>query len=99
LLLLLWPGPLVKAVCPEFPESKQWVVRLLGGRLVAQHALVLSRPTDRHVRAAATVDALHAASMVPLLWSSRYRRAALVSGGYAVFYAATATAPAIAPRP
>ena len=94
--MLLRPGPLVESVCPEFPESKQWVVRLLGGRLVVQHALVLSRPTHRHVRAAATVDMVHAASMVPLLWSPRYRRAALVSGGYAALYAATA--PAMAPR-
>lgn len=90
LLLLFRAGPLVEMLCPEFPESKQWVVRLLGGRLVAQHALVLSRPTERHVRAAATVDMLHAASMVPLLWSPRYRRAALISGGYALFYAAVA---------
>jgi len=97
LLLLLRPEPLLQAVCPEFPTSKKWVVRLLGGRLVVQHAWVLSRPTARHVRVAATVDMLHAASMVPLLWSPRYRRAALVSGGYAAFYAATA--PPIAPPP
>ena len=90
LLLLLRAGPLVESVCPEFPESEQWVVRLLGGRLVVQHALVLSRPTRGHVRAAAAVDVLHAASMVPLLWSPRYRRAALVSGGYAACYAAMA---------
>ena len=90
LLLLLRAGPLVEAVCPEFPESEQWVVRLLGGRLVVQHALVLSRPTSGRVRAAAAVDVLHAASMVPLLWSPRYRRAAVVSGGFAALYAATA---------
>ena len=98
LLLLLRPGPLAEVVCPELPESQQWVVRLLGGRLVVQYALVLSRPTGRRVRAAATVDGLHAASMVPLLWWPRYRRAALVSGGCAAFYAATATATAMAPR-
>jgi hypothetical protein len=88
LLLLLRAGPLVAAVCPEFPESEQWVVRVLGGRLVVQQALVLSRPTHRRVRAAATVDMLHAASMVPLLWSPRYRRAALVSGGSAALFSA-----------
>jgi hypothetical protein len=90
LLLLLRAGPLVAAVCPEFPESKHWVVRVLGARLVVQQALVLSRPTHRHVRAAATVDVLHAASMVPLVWSPRYRRAALVSGGCALLYAVLA---------
>ncbi len=99
LLLLLRPGLLLAAVCPEFPQSKQWVVRLLGGRLVVQHAVVLFRPTDRHVRVAAAVDMLPAASMVPLLWSPRYRRAALVSGGYAAFYAAAATSTAPTHRP
>ena len=95
-LLLVRPRPIVEALCPEFPESKQWVVRVLGARLVVQHAVVLASPARRHVRVAATVDLVHAASMVPLLWSPRYRRAALVSGGYAALYAATA--PAVAPR-
>ncbi len=94
--LLIRPRPTIETLCPEFPESKQWVARVLGARLVVQHALVLASPARRHVRAAAAVDLLHAASMVPLLWSPRYRRAALVSGGYAALYAATA--PAVAPR-
>ncbi len=95
-LLLVRPRPIVEALCPEFPESKRWVVRVLGARLVVQHAVVLASPARRHVRAATAMDLLHAASMVPLLWSPRYRRAALVSGGYAAMYAATARA--VAPR-
>ena len=95
-LLLVRPRPLAHALCPEFPEPKLWMVRVLGARLVVQHAAVLACPARRQVRAAAMVDGLHAASMVPLLWSPRYRRAALVSGGYAAFYAVTA--PAVAPR-
>ncbi|MGK5115508.1 hypothetical protein [Geodermatophilus sp. CPCC 205506] len=95
-LLLVQPRPIVEALCPEFPESKQWVVRVLGARLVVQHAVVLASPARRNVRVAAAVDLLHAASMVPLLWFPPYRRAALVSGGYAALYAATA--PAVAPR-
>ena len=82
LLLFARPRPIIDALSPELPESKHWVVRVLGA------------PARRHVRAAATVDMLHAASMVPLLWSPRYRRAALVSGGYAAFYAAMASAAA-----
>ena len=91
LLLFARPRPIIDALSPELPESKHWVVRVLGARVLAQQAIVLAAPARRHVQAAATVDMLHAASMVPLLWSPRYRRAALVSGGYAAFYAAMAS--------
>jgi len=96
LALLVRPRLLVGALGSEFPESRVWVVRVLGARLVVQHAVVLASPTRRTIRAAATVDLLHAASMVPLLCSLRYRRAALVSGGYAAFYAAAG--PTLSPR-
>lgn len=98
-LLLIRPGTIVSALCPEFPKSRLWTVRVLSARLVVQHAVVLASPTRRHVRTAAAVDVLHAASMVPLLWSPRYRRAALISGGYAALYAVTAPAVAPARRP
>jgi hypothetical protein len=91
LALLVRPQRVVAALCPEFPQSKLWVARVLGARLVLQSAVVLAVPARRTVRAAATVEALHAASVVPLLRSPRYRRAALVSGGYAALYAVTAT--------
>ena len=93
-LLLVRPRPIIGALCPEFPETAEWVARALGARLVVQNVVVLASPTRRHVRAAASVDVLHATSMVPLLWSSRYRRAALISGGYAACYAVTAAASA-----
>ena len=96
LLLLARPRPIITALCPELPESREWVVRVLGARLVVQNAAVLATPARPIVRAAATVDMLHAASMVPLWWSPRYRRAALLSGGYAAFYAVSARA--VAPR-
>ena len=83
LALLARPRAVVRALCPELPGDRIWVVRVLGARLVVQHALVLSAPEPPVVRAAAAVDLLHAASMVPLLGSRRYRRAALISGGVA----------------
>jgi hypothetical protein len=95
-LLLVRARALANALCPEFPEPQLWVVRVLGARLVVQQAVVLASPARRQVRAAAMVDGLHAASMVPLLWSPRYRRAALISGGYAALFAVTALA--VAPR-
>ena len=88
--LLLRPGPVIAAVCPELPRERRWVARLLGARLVAQHALLLARPVRGPVLAAAAVDALHAASMVPLLPRGPYRRAALVSGAAALGFAVVA---------
>ena len=95
--LLARPRPLVDALCPEYPRSRVWVVRVLGARLLVQHAGVLVAPGARLVGAASGVDLLHAASMVPLLRSPRYRRAALVSGGVAAVSAAVF--PAVVPRP
>jgi hypothetical protein len=91
LALLTGPRRVVAALCPELPESRIWVVRVLGARLVAQHAVVLAAPRPTAVRAAAAVDALHAASMVPLLAAPRYRRAALLSGVVATAWAVLAT--------
>jgi hypothetical protein len=90
LALLFRPRRVVAALCPEYPPSRLWVVRVLGARLVAQHAVVLVAPEAAVVQAASAVDLLHAASMVPLLAIRRYRRAALISGGVAAAYAALA---------
>jgi hypothetical protein len=91
LALLARPRQVVDAVAPAFPRNRLWIVRVLGARLVAQHAVVAVAPETPVVRAASAVDLLHAASMVPLLASARYRRAALVSGGAAAAYAALAS--------
>ena len=90
LALLTRPRRVVAALCPEFPPFRLWIVRLLGARLAAQHVAVLLTPEAPVLRAASAVDLLHAASMVPLLGSARYRRAALISGGIAAAYAAVA---------
>jgi hypothetical protein len=82
----------VAALSPEFPESRLWVVRVLGARHLAQGAVVLAAPRAPVVRAAAAVDALHAASMLPLLTFPRYGRAARVSGGIAATWAGLAAA-------
>ncbi|MCF6746755.1 hypothetical protein E9529_21330, partial [Blastococcus sp. KM273128] len=62
--LALRPATAVAAVDPRFPRERLWVARVLGARLVAQHAALLVRPDPRPVRRAAVVDALHAASML-----------------------------------
>ena len=85
-VLLLRPeGPLTR-LTPEYPRQRRWVVRLLGVRLVAQHAAVLAAPDPAVRRAAAAVDLVHAATMVPLLRSPRYGRAARISGALAAGY-------------
>ena len=80
LTLLARPAEVAAAIAPAFPRERLWVARLLGARLAAQHAAVLMAPRAPVLEAAAAVDALHAASMLPVLALPRYRRAALVSG-------------------
>ena len=79
------------------PLPPTWLVRLLGGRSVAQHGLVLLRPSRGVVLGGAAIDALHALSMVgaAAVWP-QYRRPALASAGMAG--ASVALALATAPR-
>jgi catechol 2,3-dioxygenase-like lactoylglutathione lyase family enzyme len=88
LTLLIRPRRAVAALCPEFPASRIWLVRVLGARMVAQHAAVLALPEPSVARAAAAVDLAHAATMAPFVGSARYGRAARISGGLALGYAA-----------
>jgi hypothetical protein len=90
--LLARPQQVVDAVAPAFPRERLWLVRALGGRLLAQHGTVLVSASPRLVRLGSAVDLLHAASMVPFVASPRYGRAARISGGLAAGYAAVALA-------
>ncbi len=81
--LVTRPRQVADSLAPEFPRERLWVVRVLGARLVAQHATVLIAPEPRVVRLASAVDLVHAASMVPVLLLPRYRRAAWISGAVA----------------
>jgi hypothetical protein len=92
LALLVRPHRTVAALCPELPGSRIWVVRVLGARMVVQHAVLLATPRPSVVRVAAAVDLGHAATMAPFVASARYGRAARISGGVAVGYAALAAA-------
>jgi hypothetical protein len=81
LLLMAWPRQVTGTLAPDFPGERTWLARVLGARVTAESAALLAS-SDRRVRlAAAGVDVLHAASMLPCLFSRRYRRAALISGG------------------
>ena len=86
LALLTRPGQVVDRLAPAYPRDRLPIVRLLGARLVGQHAVVLAAPLPRVLRVAAAVDLLHAATMLPLLGSSRYGRAARISGALAAGY-------------
>lgn len=83
-VVLTRPQRVLDAVAPEFPRARRWVVRVLGARMLAQHAAVLVRPEPAVVTAGAALDALHAASMLPFLASARYGRAARVSAAVAL---------------
>jgi hypothetical protein len=88
LALLARPDRVADVLCPDLPEDRRWVVRVLGTRLVVQHATLLVAPVRPFLPIAVTVEGLHAVSMLPLLGLPRYRRAALVSGGIAAVSAA-----------
>jgi hypothetical protein len=91
--LAIRPAAAVRAVGGG-PVPPPALVRVLGGRQVLQSLLLLAAPSRPLVRAAVTVDAVHAASMVAaaLIWP-RYRRPALTSAGVATASAVvTATA-------
>jgi hypothetical protein len=86
LVLLTRPDDVRAHLAPEFPRERRWVVRLLGARLLVQHATVFAAPRPPVLRLAAGADLLHAATMVPLLRSPRYGRAARISGAVAAAY-------------
>jgi hypothetical protein len=86
LVLLTRPDDALDRLAPEYPHDRRWVVRVLGARLLVQHAAVLAVPRPPVLRAAAAVDLLHAATLVPLLRSPRYGRAARISGAVAAAY-------------
>ena len=86
LVLLTRPEDALARLAPEYPRDRCWVVRVLGARLLVQHAAVLAAPRPPVLRAAAAVDLLHAATMAPLLRSPRYGRAARISGAVAAAY-------------
>jgi hypothetical protein len=89
-LLLARPRLVAGLVSPEFPPDKDWVVRLLGARLVVQDSALFLAPTRGAAVAGAVVDGIHALSMLPWLGNRRYRRAAAVSGGVAAVGAVSA---------
>src|SRR4051812_50083428 len=47
LAMALRPERIVDRLCPEFPRSRLWLVRVLGGRLLLQHGAVLAAPPPR----------------------------------------------------
>lgn len=84
LLLIARPQRVAAALAPAFPEERRWVARVLGARMVVQHATVLARPEPAVLAAGAALDLLHAASMLPFVASARYGRAARISAAVAL---------------
>ncbi|RBY82364.1 hypothetical protein DQ238_03435 [Geodermatophilus sp. TF02-6] len=82
--LAVLPGRTTRLLGVGRPEPRAWIVRVLGGRLIAQNAWVLLNPTRGRVLAGAAVDVLHAASMalVAACWPA-YRRPASISAATA----------------
>ena len=97
-VLLVRPERVARAVRGDGREPSAWVVRVLGGRVLALQTAVLLHPTRGMVLAGVVADALHAASMVPagLAWAA-YRRPAFLSGAAAA--GAAIVAALVAPEP
>jgi hypothetical protein len=87
--LLSFPRPAARAAAGAGDPAPPGVVRVLGLRMAAQAALAglalgAGRGVKAVLKAGATVDALHAASMMAVAAGMpRYRRSALISGGLA----------------
>ncbi len=79
--LVARPAQVLATVAPGYPAERLWVARVLGVRLLVQHTALLAAPRPAVLRASAAVDLVHAASMLPLVRSPRYGRAARISGG------------------
>ncbi|HEU5271628.1 MAG TPA: hypothetical protein VFU36_17005 [Jatrophihabitans sp.] len=91
--LLVRPGRVATLVSVGARCPAPWLIRLLGGRMLAQSGVELAGDSRRLVRLGAGVDALHSASMLAaaLRWP-RYRRVALASAGIAAASAVAAFA-------
>jgi len=77
---LLSPRTVARAVSGGGRVPDTAVLMILGGRQLAQGTVLLIRPTPTLLIGAATVDALHAATMLAaaLMWPD-YRNAAIAS--------------------
>ena len=84
-VLLLRPRQVAAAAAPPPNVAPApWVTRVLGARQLAQGAVTLARPSVAVTVLGAVVEATHAASMlIVAAMSSRYRRPALISAGFA----------------
>lgn len=85
LALLARPVPTAAALGLGETPPPTWLVRVLGGRRLVQHAALAVAPGSTAARLAVVTELGHAVSMLPaaLLWPA-HRRAALTSAGGAV---------------
>lgn len=80
----LAPNQVARTVAGRTVPAPSWVVRLLGARMVGQGLFLVVYPDRRTQQAGATVDGLHAASMLAAaVWLRPYRRSSLLSAAVA----------------
>jgi hypothetical protein len=79
-VMLLTPARVSRALAGRGTAPPPAAIRLLGGRYAVQAAAQLLLPRRSTFAVGATVDALHAASMIPVAAAvARYRLAAVSS--------------------
>lgn len=87
--LLARPDAVTGLIAGGETRPPAWLVRVLGGRLLAQGLLECTRPCRGVVLAGAAVDAAHATSMVTAaVLLPAYRRTAVASAAEAMVSAA-----------
>jgi hypothetical protein len=83
-LLLIVPRAVAGALAGEEKSPPVAAVRLLGGRLLVQGAVLASNPSDRVLKGAISIDVLHGASMILAAGAMpEYRRSLLSSAALA----------------
>lgn len=88
LVLLARPDAVTALIAAGETRPPAWLVRVLGGRLLAQGLLEYTRPSQLVVLAGVAVDAAHAASMIAAaVLLPAYRRTAVASAAEATLSA------------
>ena len=83
-LLLIAPEAVTRVVSKRDLRPPTVIVRLLGGRIIVQGAVLASCPTDAVLSIGIVVDLVHGASMILAARAmSEYRRSALSSAALA----------------
>lgn len=83
-ILLAFPSTVAVKAAGREPPAPNWLVRVLGARLVGQGSWLVARTSDDVLAWGALVDAVHGSTMIVAAATQRsYRRSALSAAAVA----------------